>query len=77
MKMTKILLNQIKHSFIAGPWVQKHVLLVMSDAMDDRNGIFYKIVQGGFTQQQNILWLSTGWVHLSSAIEMVCSKLSV
>ena len=44
-------------------------------AMDDRNGIFYKIVQGGLTQQQNNLWLSTGWVHLSSATEMVCSKL--
>ena len=42
--------------------------------MVDRNGIFYKIVQGGLTQQQNNLWLSTGWVHLSSATEMILFK---
>ena len=29
--LTTIVLNQIKHSFISGPWVQRHVLLVMSE----------------------------------------------
>ena len=46
-------------------------------AIVGRNEIFHKIVQGGLTQQLNILWLSNGWVHLSSATEMVCSKLCV
>jgi hypothetical protein len=46
-------------------------------AIVDRNEIFHKIVQGGLTQQLNILWLSNGWVNLSSATEMVWSKLCV